>query len=88
MYKPQKIIQKKMKVMEFIIYKTMLKVSNECVLLCVAIEPIDKIIPRIHMSVKRSMIVVELFIHELSTKYGKKKQSISTDGGPWHQQAL
>jgi transposase-like protein len=54
----------------------------------VAIEPIDKIIPRIHISVKRSMIVVELFIHELSTKYGKKKQSISTDGGPWHQQAL
>jgi putative transposase len=54
MYKPQKIIQKKMKVMEFIIYKTMLKVSNECVWLCVAIEPIDKIIPRIHMSVKRS----------------------------------
>jgi transposase-like protein len=54
----------------------------------VAIEPIDKIIPRIHMSVKRSMIVVELFIHELSTTYGKKKQSISTDGGPWHPQAL
>lgn len=47
-----------MKVMEFIIYKTMLKVSNECVWLCVAIEPIDKIIPRIHMSVKRSMIVL------------------------------
>ena len=59
MYKPQKIIQKKMKVMEFIIYKTMLKVSNECVLLCVTIEPIDKIIPRIHISVKRSMLVVE-----------------------------
>ena len=80
-----------MKVMEFIIYKTMLKVSNECVLLCVAIEPIDKIIPRIHMSVKRSMIVLNylfMFIHELSTKYGKKKQSISTDRGPWHPQAL
>ena len=88
MYKPQKIIQNKMKVMEFIIYKTMLKASNGCVLLCVAIEPIDKIIPRIHISLKRSMLVAERFIHELSTKYGKKKQSISTDGGPWHQQAL
>ena len=77
-----------MKVMEFIIYKRMLKVSNECVWLCVAIEPIDKIIPGIRISVKRSMIVVELFIHELSTKYGKKKQSISTDRGPWHPQAL
>ena len=79
MYKPQKIIQKKMKVMEFIIYKTMLKVSNECVLLCVAIEPIDKIILGIRISVERSMLVAERFIHELSTKYGKKKQSISTD---------
>jgi len=35
MYKPQKIIQKKMKVMEFIIYKRMLKVSNGCVYGCV-----------------------------------------------------
>lgn len=88
MYKPQKIIQKKMKVMEFIIYKRMLKVSNECVWLCVAFEPLDKIIPGIRISVERSMLVVERFIHELSTKYGKKKQSISTDGGPWHPQAL
>ncbi len=84
MYKPQKIIQKKMKVMEF----RMLKVSNECVWLCVAFEPLDKIIPGIRISVERSMLVVERFIHELSTKYGKKKQSISTDRGPWHPQAL
>jgi len=68
-----------MKIMEFIIYKTMLKVNNECVLLCVAIEPIDKIILGIRISVERSMLVAERFIHELSTKYGKKKQSISTD---------
>ena len=84
-YKPQKILQKKKKVMEFIIYKTMPKVSNESVRLCVAIHPIDKIIPRIHMSVKRSTLVIELFIHELSTTYGK--QSVSTDGGTWYPQA-
>jgi putative transposase len=43
MYKPQKIIQKKRKVMEFIIDETLLKVSNEYVwLYMVAIEPIDK----------------------------------------------
>ena len=59
MYKPQKIIQKKRKVMEFIIYKTLLKASNECVWLCVAIEPIDKIILGIRISVERSMLVVE-----------------------------
>src|SRR5436853_4658869 len=59
-YKPQKIIQKKKKVMEFIIDETLLKVSNECALLCVAFEPLDKIIPGIHISVEGSMLVVEL----------------------------
>ena len=38
---------------------------------CVAFEPLDKIIPGIRISVERSMLVVERFIDELSTKYGK-----------------
>jgi putative transposase len=85
-YKPQKIIQKKKKVMEFIIDETLLKVSNEYVWLWVAIEPIDRIILGIRISVERSMLVAERFIHdELSTKYGK--QSVSTDGGTWYPQA-
>jgi len=47
----------------------------------VTIEPIDRIIPEIRMSVERgSMLVAERFIHELLTKYGKRKQSVSTDG--------
>ena len=79
-YKPQKIIQKKKKVMEFIIDETLLKVSNEYVWLWVAIEPIDRIILGIRISVERSMLVAERFIHELSTTYGK--QSVSTDGVP------
>jgi putative transposase len=88
-YKPQKIIQKKMKVMEFIIDGTLLKLSNEYVWLCmvVAIEPIDKITLGIRISVERSMLVAERFIHELSTTYGKKKQSVSTDEGTWYPQA-
>ena len=69
---------RKKKVMEFIIDETLLKVSNEYVWLWVAIEPIDKIILGIRLSVERSMLVAERFIHELSTKYGK--QSVSTDG--------
>jgi len=39
----------------------------------------------IRISVERSMLVAERFIHELSTKYGK--QSVSTDGGTWYPQA-
>jgi hypothetical protein len=62
MYKPQKILQKKRKVMEFIIYKTLLKVSNECVWRYMAIEPIDKIIPGIRIS-RKKMLVVERFIY-------------------------
>ncbi len=84
-YKPQKIIQKKKKVMEFIIDETLLKVSNEYVWLCVAIEPIDRMILGIRISVERSMLVAERFIHELSATYGK--QSVSTDGGTWYPQA-
>ena len=70
--------------------------SNEYVWLwVVAIEPIDSIIIDniilgIRISVeRRSMLVVnDLFIHELSTKYGKKEQSVSTDGGgTWYPQA-
>ena len=52
----------------------------------VAIEPIDKIILGILISVERSMLIAERFIHdELSTTYGK--QSVSTDGGTWYPQA-
>jgi putative transposase len=51
----------------------------------VAIEPIDRIVLGIRISVERSMLVAERFIHELSTKYGK--QSVSTDGGTWYPQA-
>ena len=84
-YKPEKIIQKKKKVMEFIIDETLLKVSNEYVWLWVAIEPIDKTILGIRISVERSMLIAERFIHELSTNYGKR--SVSTDGGTWYPQA-
>ena len=71
-----------MKVMEFIIDGTLLKLSNEYVWLCmvIAIEPIDKITLGIRISVERSVLVAERFIHELLTKYGKRKQSVSTDG--------
>jgi putative transposase len=71
--------------MEFIIDKTLLKVSNKYVWLCVVIEAIDRIVLGIRISVERSMLVAERFIHELSTKYSK--QSVSTDDdGTWYPQ--
>jgi hypothetical protein len=43
----------------------------------------NKIILGIHMSIERSMLVAERFIHELSIiKYGK--HPIPTDGGMWY----
>ncbi len=52
-----------------------------------SIEPIDMIIVLgIRISIERSMLVAERFIHELSTTYGK--QSVSTNGGTWYPQAL
>jgi putative transposase len=50
-----------------------------------SIEPIDRIVLGIRVSVERSMLVAERFIHELPTTYGK--QSVSTDGGTWYPQA-
>jgi putative transposase len=71
--------------MEFIIDETLFKVSNEYVWLWMAIEPIDRIILGIRISVERSMLVAErLFIHELSTTDGK--QPVYTDGGTWYPQ--
>ena len=53
--------------------------------LLVAIEPKDKMILGICISIKRNMLVAEQFIESLIRRYGKHK--ISTDGGTWHQQA-
>jgi putative transposase len=51
-----------------------------------AIEPRNKMILDIRISLERSMLVAEQFIQSLIRKYGK--QNISTDGGgPWYPQA-
>ena len=86
-YKPSKIIsQKRKKVLsEFIIDGTLLKVRNEFVWLWIAIEPIDKIILDIRISIERNMLVAEQFLQNLIRKYGKHR--ISTDGGTWYPQA-
>jgi putative transposase len=54
-------------------------------LVCIAIEPIDKVILDISMSFERTMLVAEQFLKGSVKKYGK--HSISTDGGgTWYPQ--
>jgi len=48
-------------------------------------EPTDKTILGIRISIERNMLVAEQFIQSLIRKYGK--HNISTDGGTWYPQA-
>jgi len=63
----------------------LIKAGSDYVWLWVAIEPRDKMILGIRISIERSMLVAEQFIQSLIRKYGK--HNISTDGGTWYPQA-
>jgi putative transposase len=84
-YKPKKILQKRCKLSEFIIDETLIKVGSDYVWLWVAIEPNEKTILGIRISIGSNMLVAEQFITSLIRKYGK--HNISTDGGTWYPQA-
>ena len=85
-YRPEKIFQKKsIRVSEFIIDETLVKAGNEYVWLWIAIEPLDRRILGIHISIERNMLIAEQFLQNLIRKYGKHR--ISTDGGTWYPQA-
>jgi putative transposase len=84
-YKPRKILQKRCKLSEFIIDETLIKVGSEYVWLWVAIEPAEKTILGIRISIERNMLVAEQFIKSLIRKYGK--HPVTTDGGTWYPQA-
>ena len=85
-YRPKKIFQSRRKISEFIIDETLIKAGSEYVWLWVAIEPKNKMILGIRISIERSMLVAEQFIQSLIRKYGK--HNISTDGGgTWYPQA-
>jgi putative transposase len=70
---------------EFIIDETLIKAGSNFVWLWVAIEPRDKMILDIRISLERSMLVAEQFIQSLIRKYGK--HNILTDSGTWYPQA-
>ena len=83
-YRPEKIFQKKsIRVSEFIIDETLVKAGNEYVWLwIIAIEPLDRKILGIRISIERNMLIAEQFLQNLIRKYGKHR--ISTNGGTWY----
>jgi putative transposase len=83
-YKPKRLFQSRRTISEFIIDETLIKAGSDYVWLWVAIEPKDKMILGIRISIERSMLVAEQFIKSLIRKYGK--HNISTDGGTWYPQ--
>jgi putative transposase len=89
-YQPKKILQIKRKVSEFIIDETLLKVGENYVWIIlnavwIAIEPIDKIVLGIRISIERSILVAEQVIQKLAIEYGK--HPVYTDGCTWYPQA-
>ena len=83
-YKPKKILQKKNKVLEFIIDETLLKVSNQFVWVWIAIDASSKTILGIRISFER-YACCRTISKLLAKRYGKRP--VSTDGGTWYPQA-
>jgi putative transposase len=84
-YKPKRIFQSRRTISEFIIDETLIKAGSNYVWLWVAIEPRNKMILGIRISIERSILVAEQFIQSLIRKYGR--HNISTDGVTWYPQA-
>ncbi len=85
-YKPERLSYSKMKISEFIIDETQIKVGSELIWLWVVIESETKNILGISISKERNMFVVERFLSNIIENYGY--HPVSTDGGgTWYPQA-
>ena len=84
-YKPEMLSSKKIRITEFIIDETIIKVGSEYIWLWIAIEDDNREILQISISKKRNMFVAERFILNLVKRYGE--HPVSTDGGIWYPQA-
>jgi putative transposase len=84
-YKPEILDCKKIRIAEFIIDETIIKVGSEYVWLWIAIENDNREILQISISKERNMFVAEHFISNLVKRYGE--HPVSTDGGTWYPQA-
>ena len=61
-YKPTKILQRRCKLCEFVIDETLIKVGSDYVWLWVAIEPTEKTILGIRLSIERNMLVLYIIL--------------------------
>jgi len=84
-YQPQKISSKKRMISEYIIDETLIKIGSDCIWLWVAMEPKNKQILALTISMERNMLIAERFISGLVRIRGK--HPVSTDGGTWYPQA-
>jgi putative transposase len=76
---------RKIRITEFIIDETIIKVGSEYIWLWIAIEDDNREILQISISKKRNMFVAERFISNLVKRYGE--HPVSTNGGTWYPQA-
>ena len=84
-YKPERLYYRNIRISEFIIDETLIKVGSELIWLWVAIEPENRQILALSISKERNMFVAERFLSRLVSTHGK--HSISTDGGSRYPQA-
>ena len=84
-YKPEMLSSKRIRITEFIIDETIIKVGSEYIWLWIAIENDNREILQISISKERNMFVAEHFILNLVKRYGE--HPVSTDGGTWYPQA-
>jgi putative transposase len=85
-YNLQKIYCKRKRISEFIIDETLIQIGKDYFWLWVAIiEPSNKEVLGIHLSLERNTIVAEQFLKHLVINYGKHK--VYSDGGTWYPKA-
>jgi transposase-like protein len=68
-YKPERTSYKRRKVSEFIIDETEIKIGKNYFWIWVAIEPNNKTILGIHISIERNMFIAEQLLQGLVKKY-------------------
>ena len=82
---PKKISSEKMKIEEYVVDETLIKVGLELVWLWVAIEPENGQILAQNITQERNMFIAERFLSGVVRYYGI--HPVSTDGGTWYPMA-
>jgi putative transposase len=70
-YKPERLFYHKVKIAEFIIDETQIKIGSELIWLWVGIESETKNIVAINISKERNMFVAERFLDGVTKEYGR-----------------